>query len=283
MTLVALLLAATTASAAPAPQAWTKWTEERRAELAKPLSPAALVVMARLRDGAAQVLEKKGDAWRVRLATQPARGEEKARFLLVGGTVSITGVAGGVSALPSGKELMLPSLGLGLTGYDRGGGKFTLLVFDMKKKGLKTLKRVETFPYDPAFAVSARAVHIDPPEKITFQHSDGDVREQERPGRLEFTLKGKTYSLAVHGARSDKTMFVLFKDPTNKKETYGAGRFLYLELGKPWSEVRELTLDLNHAFSPYCLYSPAYSCPLATDRLDVPVTVGERLPPGFAH
>ena len=277
MTFVALLLAATTASAAPAPQAWTKWTEERRAELAKPLSPAALIVMARLRDGVTQVLEKKGDVWRVRLATEPARGEEKARFQLAGGTAAVTG-AFGAFALPSGKELMLPSVGLGLTGYDRGGGKFTLLVFDMKKKGLKALKRVDVFPYDPAFAVTARAVHVDPPEKITFSHSDGDVREQDRPGRLEFTLRGKPYSLAVHGGKSSKTMFVLFKDPTNKKQTYGAGRFLYLELDKPWSETRELSLDLNFAFSPYCHYSHAYSCPLATDRFDVPVTAGERLP-----
>ncbi len=50
---------------------------------------------------------------------------------------------------------MLPALGLALTGYDRGGGKFTMLVFDLKMKGLKARKRVETFPYDPDFAVTA--------------------------------------------------------------------------------------------------------------------------------
>lgn len=276
MSAAALLLAVVAASAAPAPAAWTEWTRERREEVSKALSPAALAVMPRLREGVEQVLEKKGETWRVRLATQPARGEEKARFLLAGGTVSVRG-SFGTRELLSGRELLLPSLGLGLTGHDRGAGRFTLLVFDMRSKGLKERKRVDVFPYDPAFAVVARVVPQDPPVKVSFTHSDGDVRNQERLGRLEFELAGRPQSLSVYGDRGAKTVFLLFKDPTNGKTTYGAGRYLYLKLGKPWAELREQALDLNFAFSPYCLYSPAYSCPLAVDRLDVPVSAGERV------
>ena len=50
-------------------------------------------------------------------------------------------------------------------------------------------------------------------------------------------------------------------------------------VGEPTVAGR-LPLDLNRAYHPYCVYNPAYSCPLppAENRLEVAITAGERLP-----
>ena len=66
---------------------------------------------------------------------------------------------------------------------------------------------------------------------------------------------------------------MIFRDATSGKETYGAGRFLWVKApvdGKT-------TVDFNQAWNPLCAYSDAYNCPLAPpeNRLTIPIPVGE--------
>ncbi len=68
----------------------------------------------------------------------------------------------------------------------------------------------------------------------------------------------------------------MFADPTNRDQTYGAGRFLYAPLPKDGRVV----IDFNQAFSPPCAFSPFVSCPLPPfqNRLKVRVEAGEKRP-----
>ena len=73
---------------------------------------------------------------------------------------------------------------------------------------------------------------------------------------------------------SGDALFVPFKDATNGTETYGAGRYLDLE---PMPDGT-YDLDFNLAYSPFCAYSPSYSCPLPPpeNRLTSRITAGEQ-------
>ena len=78
-------------------------------------------------------------------------------------------------------------------------------------------------------------------------------------------------------------IFLPFRDATNGRETYGAGRYLLdtaksADLG-PGAAPDSLVLDFNFAFHPSCAFDPKWACPLAPpeNRLDVRIEAGERL------
>lgn len=78
-------------------------------------------------------------------------------------------------------------------------------------------------------------------------------------------------------------LFLPFRDATNGRTTYLAGRYLLdtakgADLG---TDPRDggLVLDFNFAYQPSCAFDPRWSCPLAppANALDIEVSVGERL------
>jgi uncharacterized protein (DUF1684 family) len=108
------------------------------------------------------------------------------------------------------------------------------------------------------------------------QTSDGAVRDGRRVGTFVFEVAGEVQRLtALQLAKSQgDALFVPFKDATNGSETYGAGRYLDLE---PMPDGT-YDLDFNLAYSPFCAYSPSYSCPLPPleNRLAARITAGEK-------
>lgn len=78
-------------------------------------------------------------------------------------------------------------------------------------------------------------------------------------------------------------LFIPFRDATNGRETYGAGRYLLdaaksADLGAD-PATGALILDLNFAIQPSCAFDPRWACPLAPpeNRLDLEVRAGERI------
>jgi uncharacterized protein (DUF1684 family) len=84
-------------------------------------------------------------------------------------------------------------------------------------------------------------------------------------GVLHFKLLGVKERLTVYrnidpGRKPgyEQHLFVPFTDLTNGEGTYGGGR--YLDLIAPLG--REVEIDLNRAYNPYCAYGGRYSCPV---------------------
>lgn len=71
-----------------------------------------------------------------------------------------------------------------------------------------------------------------------------------------------------------KYLFVPFRDKTNGKITYGAGRYLDILIPKTDS----VYIDFNKSYNPYCAYSDKWSCPLVPfeNHLDVYILAGEK-------
>lgn len=104
-------------------------------------------------------------------------------------------------------------------------------------------------------------------------------------GELRFVVAGKKERLTVFRNidLSKKPgyadfLFVPFTDLTNGEETYGGGR--YLDLKAPLA--RQVELDFNRAYNPYCAYGGSYSCPIPPleNHLEVRIEAGVK---AFVH
>jgi uncharacterized protein (DUF1684 family) len=134
------------------------------------------------------------------------------------------------------------------------------------------------FPPDPEYVVPAALKPAPQRTVVEMPTSTGKIRNQQRVGVLEFTLKGKPLTLGafVEAGADVNRLFVPFSDLTSGTETYTAGR--YLELDRTASGV--YTIDFNKAYNPYCYYNPDFDCPIPPreSRLPLPIRAGERLP-----
>jgi uncharacterized protein (DUF1684 family) len=139
------------------------------------------------------------------------------------------------------------------------------------------------FPVDEGYIVDdLRLEPYDGDEPVRFEipTTDGKLRPAERAGVFRFELGGQPHSLTAYrlagpGGATSETLFVPFLDGTSGTETYGAGRYLDLEV----EDDGTWTLDFNLAYHPSCVYDPRFSCPLTPpeNRLAIRVEAGERL------
>jgi uncharacterized protein (DUF1684 family) len=134
------------------------------------------------------------------------------------------------------------------------------------------------FPVDQAYVAPAQIVPAAREAPFETPTSTGQRRLMRRAGTLQFSVKGRPYSLTAlveADAPDMNRLFVPFGDMTNGTETYAAGR--YLDLQRTATGLYEL--DFNLAYQPYCYYNPTYDCPYPPpeNRLQVPIRAGERM------
>lgn len=148
--------------------------------------------------------------------------------------------------------------------------------------------RPRYWPYDPAlrFDVEAEPAPADDgePRLVFLPMSAGTALDFTRVARVSVPLPDRGQSLALFWmAGYAGGLFLPFRDATNGRETYGAGRYLLdtakgADLGGDLLDGR-LVLDFNFAYQPSCAFDPAWSCPLAPpeNRLDIRIEAGERI------
>lgn len=107
---------------------------------------------------------------------------------------------------------------------------------------------------------------------VKVQTSDGNERTYTREGSVSLVIKGETVALKLYST-GHQGYFVPFRDATSGEETYGAGRYLDVDLNSDGT----VTIDFNYAYNPYCAYNDGYSCPLppVENWLRVPIEAGE--------
>lgn len=114
---------------------------------------------------------------------------------------------------------------------------------------------------------------------VEMQTSTGDTQTYRRWGRFIFQVDEQEAALTIYSDPSGQEFFMPFKDATNGKETYGAGR--YMDNHRPGLDrlgPNRFEIDFNYAYNPYCAYNWAYSCPLPPREnwLEVPIRAGEK-------
>ena len=133
------------------------------------------------------------------------------------------------------------------------------------------------FALDPAYRVSATLERVDPPAESYLRTNRDNQAVMRYLGDLRFELGGQQLRLRLYhaGEGVGTSVFVPFRDATSGEESYGAGRYLTLELNE--RDVYEL--DFNRAFNPYCAYTDDYECsfPPAENDLPVAIRAGEKV------
>lgn len=154
------------------------------------------------------------------------------------------------------------------------GTRFAVRMWDINAETLKKFPGIETFPVQRRWRVEARWEPYVPPKPIKVPSViSGYLEDYTVPGVAIFSIDGKEYRLEPVGS-GPTTLFYIFADATNGKETYGAGRFLYSDPPRDGKVV----IDFNKAINPPCAFTPYATCPLPpeTNSLPVRIEAGEK-------
>ncbi|MBV8834114.1 MAG: DUF1684 domain-containing protein [Acidobacteriaceae bacterium] len=148
--------------------------------------------------------------------------------------------------------------------------KIGIRVKDSNNPTLKNFKGLDFFPVNSSLHFEAHLVND--PKKIPILNILGQTEMQDSPGVVKFSYQGHEYGLRP--IYEGKTLFFLFKDPTNKINTYQAGRML----NTPLPVDGKVDLDFNHSYNPPCTFTPYATCPLPPkeNTLPFPVEAGEK-------
>jgi len=131
----------------------------------------------------------------------------------------------------------------------------------------------EHFPIDENLRVTAKFSPYKEVKTITIDNAMGMKDTEKVPGLLTFVIKGQKLSLEPVLESGTEDLFVIFKDKTSGKQTYGM-RYVYAK--KPDSEGNSV-LDFNKAYNPPCSLVPFATCtlPWPANRLPIEITAGE--------
>lgn len=129
----------------------------------------------------------------------------------------------------------------------------------LKKEDISAIGHLNYFAPNEAYRVNAKYTKIKDGKVFKMPTSTDRLPEYKPFGRLDFALNGDSMNLTLYqNLEHPDYLFCPFKDLTNGKESYGAGRYLDFQL----SDTLNPVLDFNYSYNPYCAYNSDYSCPI---------------------
>jgi uncharacterized protein (DUF1684 family) len=151
--------------------------------------------------------------------------------------------------------------------------KFGVRIKDTQAPTRKEFTHLSWYPLDPSWRITAQYVPWDKPHVLNFDTVISGLQEQDSShGYVSFTRDGKEYRVEPADDGS-----IIFRDQTTGKATYGAGRFLDIDLPKNLKAPGTVVLDFNEAYNPPCVFTAYATCPLPPpqNRLSLSVAAGE--------
>lgn len=154
------------------------------------------------------------------------------------------------------------------------GDKYGVRLRDLESQLLKSFKGIETFPVDSIWKFEAKLAAYDSPKKVEVPNVLGTIDTSEVAAALTFEKDGVVYKLDPLDA--GKQYFIIFADATSGAETYGAGRFLYINKA---DSTGKIYIDFNKAYNPPCAFTKYATCPLPPKQnyLKLKITAGEKV------
>ena len=260
------------------------WREARRLALTAPDGWLSLAGLHWLREGANTFGSDPANDFVVTQGHAPAH---IGAFLLTAGRVRME-IHPGISVLHNGVPVQSIDLiadvsddptvlRLGTMSWhliERGPG-IGVRVRDSRAVARTKFTGIESFPIDPAWRVEAIFDPYDPPRELAVPTVLGTVSTQTCPGALLFTVNGRRCRLDAITYPGDPRLFIVFADQTSGHESYGGGRFIYVD---PPDAAGRTIVDFNKAHNPPCAFTPYATCPLPPpqNRLPIRITAGEK-------
>jgi uncharacterized protein (DUF1684 family) len=155
------------------------------------------------------------------------------------------------------------------------GDKLGVRVKDKDNPARTNFVGIEYYPADQKWRLEARFEPYNPPKKMPIVNILGMESGEDSPGAVAFEVEGKTYRLDAIKEKGEPKLFMIFADNTSGKETYPAGRYLYVD---PPDPSGKMIIDFNKAYSPPCAFTKFATCPLPPkqNRLPFAIEAGEK-------
>ncbi len=153
------------------------------------------------------------------------------------------------------------------------GDKYGIRLRDTESEARKNFTGIKRYPVTLDWKLEAK-LELNPfPKQVAITNVLGQTSQEQSPGALVFKIAGQQYRLDV--LEEGAELFVIFADKTNGKETYGAGRYLYVD--KPDGDGKTV-IDFNKSTNPPCAFTSFATCPLPPKQnfLDVEILAGEK-------
>jgi uncharacterized protein (DUF1684 family) len=173
-------------------------------------------------------------------------------------------------------------LGSLLINVIKRGERIGVRVKDTESQTRREFKGLEYYPINEKWRIEARFEPYQPPKTIPITNVLSMTDDETSPGALAFEVDGKTYRIDPILEKGETDLFVMIADETTGKETYGAGRYLYV---KPPDASGKVVIDFNKAYSPPCAFTNFATCPLPPpqNRLPFRIDAGEKKYAGTVH
>jgi uncharacterized protein len=145
-----------------------------------------------------------------------------------------------------------------------------LRVWDTKNPAIDAFKGFELYKLNPNFIFEGQFIYYKKiKSEIVKSEVDGS-RSTKFIGKVTFEYNGKTHDLDV-----GENGFTMVSDVTTGDETYGGGRYIYLDLPETNGIV---SLDFNYLYNPPCAFSKFTTClyPPRQNNLPFKVLAGEK-------
>jgi uncharacterized protein (DUF1684 family) len=147
---------------------------------------------------------------------------------------------------------------------------------------LEKFQGILYFQYDSSYCVVAKVKKIKGGKPIEMLTSGARRPIYVPIARVKFKINGRIQKLTLYSMQNPSKpeyadhVMLAFSDLTNGHETYGGGR--YLDFNKKDLQ-REMIIDFNFAYNPYCAYVDRYACviPPAENRLNIVIKAGARV------
>jgi uncharacterized protein (DUF1684 family) len=154
-------------------------------------------------------------------------------------------------------------------------GHIGVRVRDLESPRRLGFRGLSYFPVSTHWVCPARFEAYQPAQRLKIVNILGMEEEVESPGAVIFEKDGKEWRLdTVLEGPGEQELFIMFADATSGRETYGAGRFLYI----PLPQGDSAQVDFNKAINPPCALNDFATCPLPPpqNRLRLRIDAGEK-------
>jgi uncharacterized protein (DUF1684 family) len=149
-------------------------------------------------------------------------------------------------------------------------GKIALRISNLKGPSMMHYRGLQYFDFDEHYRVPAQFTPASGKQEITVESSQGGPQQLPYAGKLTFQLSGHAYTLdAFIDDDEPDVLFIIFRDATSGKETYGVGRYVYV----PRPSDGKTVLDFNKAFNPLCAYGHLFFCPIPPRQNHLPIAI----------
>lgn len=147
-------------------------------------------------------------------------------------------------------------------------GELAIRVWDPQSPVRQSFAGCEWYAPDESYRVRAKVERFAEPKTVMVVDSIGMERPGELHAALTFELHGELHRLEAE-ARDDGTYYIIFRDATAGKTTYGSGRYLTTEVAKDGQVI----IDFNMAYNPPCAFTQFATCPLPLPENILPIAI----------